>query len=67
MKNVEIDSRLKDVSKQELERSLRKSQSVTIRVTENDKKSMEETAQKLGLTLTDYLIRLHFFAADRFS
>ncbi|MCC6740930.1 MAG: hypothetical protein IT452_17960 [Planctomycetia bacterium] len=55
---------LKGTSPERLRSLLEKTQSVQIRVTASDKSSMAETASALGLTVTDYLTRLHLFAVE---
>lgn len=41
---------------------LHKNKTITIRVTEADKEEMSTTAQAMGLTLTEYILRLHELA-----
>lgn len=44
--------------------ALTKDATIQMRVTGPDKDSMQETASGLGLTLTEYLVRLHLFAVE---
>ena len=41
---------------------LHKNKTITIRVTEADKEEMSTTAQAMGLSLTEYILRLHELA-----
>jgi len=54
-----LGAAMKGVGKRRIEDSLRKSATVTIRVTAAQKKSMLETARFLGVTLTEYVRGLH--------
>lgn len=56
---------LKGTTPARLRTAIVKSESLTIRLTLSDKTSMEQTAKHCGLTLTDYLTRLHWFAAEK--
>lgn len=47
-----------------LEQALGKTAIIQMRVSAADKASMTSTAKGLGLTLTDYLTRLHYCAVD---
>ena len=50
---------LKDVKPERLQTLIMKSESLTIRLTPSDKAGMEQAAKACGLTVTDYLTRLH--------
>lgn len=56
---------LKGTSPERLKTLLVKSESLTIRLTPTDKAGMERAAKHCGLTLTDYLTRLHYFVWDK--
>ena len=53
---------LKDASPERLREVLVKDTPITFRVTRKERDDMHRTAKGCGLTLTDYLIRLHLFA-----
>ncbi len=55
---------LKEIHPSRLEKLLDKKETVNIRVSETDKDTLKATSQALGLTLTDYLLRLHYFAVE---
>lgn len=55
---------LKGTEPARLRSLLEKTETVQMRVTASDKDSMAETASALGLTVTDYLTRLHLFAVE---
>ena len=55
---------LKGTEPERLRSVLAKDEAITIRLTASDKASMAETASDLGLTVTDYLTRLHLFAVE---
>lgn len=55
---------LRGVNPEQLRSVLAKEEAITIRLTASDKASMQETASALGLTVTDYLTRLHLFAVE---
>jgi len=48
-----------------LEKALRKSKLLTMRVSEADHEDIKQTASALGLTVTDYLLRLHRLASEQ--
>lgn len=50
------------VDPERLKAVLKKTESLTIRLTLADKEEMQEAASAFGLTLTDYLTRLHYLA-----
>jgi len=50
-----------------LAKALRKSKLLTMRVSEADHKDLKRTASKLGLTVTDYLLRLHYLASKKLT
>lgn len=56
---------LKGVSPERLETVLKKRAQVNIRMSETDKAGMRRLSAELKLTLTDYVLRLHYFAQDR--
>ncbi len=58
---------LRDVPPTRLVSALVKDRTVTVRVTETDKAEMFETAQACGLTLTEYVLRLHWFAVENLT
>lgn len=53
---------MKDIPPERAAMILHKNKTITIRVSEADKDEMSRAAQSLGLTLTDYLLRLHELA-----
>lgn len=55
---------LKGTDPERLRSLLEKTETVQIRVTASDKARMAEAASALGLTVTDYLTRLHLFAVE---
>lgn len=56
---------LADVSPSRLDTLTKKSERVNIRVTATEKVEMQETAESLGLSLSEYLSALHRFAMPR--
>ena len=56
---------VKGISPERLDKVLRKSRLMTMRVSEADHEDMKRTARKLGLTVTDYMLRLHYLASAR--
>lgn len=56
---------LAKVSPEHLQDALRKGESITIRLTRSDKEEMQATAKSFGLTLTEYLTRLHYLATGK--
>jgi len=48
-----------------LRQALTKSETVTIRITMADKLSMQRTASRCGLSVTEYLTRLHWLASEK--
>ena len=48
-----------------LRRALVKDTPITFRATKHERDDMHRVATACGLTLTDYLIRLHHFASER--
>jgi hypothetical protein len=48
-----------------LEHALAKTSTVNFRLSKADKESMKETAKKLRLTLSEYLVSLHHYAKDK--
>lgn len=55
----------KGIPPERLEKVLRKSRLLTMRVSEADHEDIKRTAAKLGLTVTDYLLRLHYLASEK--
>ena len=58
---------LKDVSPDRLRSALVKEDTVQIRVSSTEKADMQRVAKACNLTLTDYLGRLHAFAAEKLA
>jgi predicted DNA binding CopG/RHH family protein len=63
-KDVQKDlDRLADLVKripaERLEKVLLKNRLLTMRITEADHEDIKRTASRLGLTVTDYMLRLH--------
>lgn len=54
---------LRDVSSSRLREVLVKDTPITFRATRHERDDMHRVAKACGLTLTDYLIRLHLFAS----
>lgn len=54
---------LRDVSPDRLREVLVKDTPITFRATKHERDDMHRVAKACGLTLTDYLIRLHLFAS----
>lgn len=52
---------LKEVHPSRLGKLLDKKETVNMRVSETDKDTLKATSQALGLTVTEYLLRLHYF------
>ena len=61
----ELAELAKGIPPERLEKALRKSKLLTMRVSEADHEDLKQTASKLGLTVTDYLLRLHYLAAEQ--
>lgn len=57
--------KLEQMKPKQLMDALAKTAVVTFRVSVQDKAEMQATAEKLGLTLTDYLLRLHGIAKQK--
>lgn len=58
---------LKDTDPDELNALLKKDQTIQMRVTEADKQDIKATAQGLGLTATEYLLRCHYVVSKKLS
>jgi hypothetical protein len=58
---------LSNVSHSDLRRALVKDTPITFRATKHERDDMHRMATACGLTLTDYLIRLHRFASQQLS
>ena len=56
---------LEKMTKKQVKDSLAKTEVVVFRVSKTDKADMQATAKALGLTLTDYLSRLHQIARGK--
>lgn len=56
---------LKDIPPERVRMVLMKEETLTIRVTAHDKSEMQRVAKACGLTLTEYLTRLHTFASRK--
>jgi hypothetical protein len=56
-----LEKAMKAVTKKDLA----KSETIIFRVSAKDKAEMQKTAKKLGLSLTEYLTRLHQIAQER--
>ena len=56
---------LETMKPKQLRDTLAKTQVVTFRVSKADKDDMQATAADLGLTLTEYLVRLHTIAKGK--
>ncbi|MDP1769715.1 MAG: hypothetical protein Q8L74_13070 [Nitrospirota bacterium] len=50
-----------------LRASLMKTKAIAMRVTEDDHEGMHRTAKACGMTVTEYLTRLHAFAAEKLA
>jgi predicted DNA binding CopG/RHH family protein len=55
---------LSGVDPARLAQVLDKKERINLRVSEADKEAMQSTAKAFGLTVTDYLLRLHAFAQE---
>ena len=58
---------VKGIPAERLEKALRKNRLLTMRLSEADHEDIKRTAAKLGLTVTDYLLRLHYLASERLN
>lgn len=58
---------LEKVPAKRLRASLTKSKTIIMRVTGDDHESMHRTAKSCGLTVTEYLTRLHALAAEKLA
>lgn len=56
---------MRDVSREHLERSAKRDARIEIRVTEDVKQDIVNTAADLGLSVTEYLESLHGYAGPR--
>ncbi len=50
---------VKGIPPERLEKVLLKNRLLTMRITEADHEDIKRTASRLGLTVTDYMLRLH--------
>lgn len=58
---------LKGIPPERVRMVLMKEETLTIRTTAHDKSEMQRVAKACGLTLTEYLTRLHIFAAGKLT
>jgi mobilization protein NikA len=58
---------LEKVPAKRLRASLTKTKAIAIRVTEDDHEGMRLTAKACGMSVTEYLTRLHAFAAEKLA
>lgn len=58
---------LKNVSPDRLREVLIKDAPITFRVTRQERDDVRRVAKACGLTVTDYLIRLHLFASSKLA
>lgn len=58
---------LRNVSPDRLREVLVKEVHVTFRATRHERDDMRRVAKACGLTLTDYLVRLHLFASNKLA
>lgn len=59
-----IAKQLRHIDPARLETLLVKKAVIQFRVTESEKADIQRTASELGLTVTDYLLRLHAWASE---
>jgi hypothetical protein len=62
-----LEAALRDVFPSDLRRALVKDTPITFRATKQERDDMHRVATACGLTLTDYLLRLHRFASQQLS
>jgi hypothetical protein len=62
-----LGAALSSVSRSDLRRALLKDTPVTFRATKQERDDMHRVATACGLTLTDYLLRLHRFVSQLLS
>jgi hypothetical protein len=62
-----LEAALRDVSPSDLRRALVKDAPITFRATKQERDDMHRVATACGLTLTDYLLRLHRFVSQLLS
>jgi hypothetical protein len=60
-----LDEAMGKISPRRLQSALPKTKMVTFRVSEDDKESMVRAAKKCRLTLTEYILRLHYLADEK--
>lgn len=58
----ELADMLRKVPLARLETVLRKTETLNVRATLSDKTSIQQAAKRYRLTVTEYLVRLHWFA-----
>ena len=61
----ELAGIVKRTPTEKLRTALVKSNGIFIRVTENDKKSVKETASSLRLSVSEYIIKIHYLIKDQ--
>lgn len=64
-KNDLLHELLRDADADRLQGALDKNKMVAVRVTESDKAELQWMAESLRLTMSEYLLRLHWFAFER--
>lgn len=64
-KKTPFDNLAQSLTKKEVERKIPKTETIQLRVSKADKESIKKTAQKNGLTTTDYLIRCHYLVSEK--
>lgn len=57
-----LAAHLKTVSPSRLRKLIAKDARIDFRLSETDKDAMQATAQGVGLTVSEYLVRLHYVA-----
>lgn len=67
LKSDQLATVMEKIPAKKLRASLVKTKAIAMRVTENDHESMHKTAAMCGLTVTEYLCRLHAIAAQKLA
>jgi hypothetical protein len=62
-----LDKAMGKISPRRLQSALAKTRMVTFRVSEDNKESMARAAKKCRLTLTEYILRLHYLADEKLN
>lgn len=65
MKKKEAPASLPAISKQEVAQEVEKSEVIYLRVTPAEKEAVKETASKLKMTATEYLMKCHELVARK--